>query len=75
MDNKKKSYQNFFILLLLFFWNNNGANYFIYFCSTLCVDKKIISMLIKPPHSPCTFCVLLQVTVYLIQWSIYIFLL
>ena len=40
MDNKKKSYQNFFILLLLFFWNNNGANYFIYFCSTLCVDKK-----------------------------------
>ena len=38
------------------------------------LTKKIISMLIKPPHSPCTFCVLLQVTVYLIQWSIYIFL-
>ena len=67
MDNKKKSYQNFLFYYYYFFEIIMVQIILFTFVPPCVLTKKIISMLIKPPHSPCTFCVLLQVTVYLIQ--------
>ena len=68
MDNnnnkKKKNYQNFFIIIL---FEIKMGQIILFTFVPPCVLTKIISSLIKSPHSPCTFCVLLQVTVYLIQ--------
>ena len=47
MDNKKKKKKKKvinFIIIIIIILKSKWANYFIYFCSTLCVDKKYIQV-------------------------------